>query len=256
MTPPLKTAGGGCGNPILYEHEGCKNWVWVEETCKSMWCAQCAAKRQVRIAKSVRREVMGWRSPTHVVLTMRNMPGLRYMVRKFERAWRRFGRSTWFRRLFPIGVWAVGLTVGQDEKWHYHMHIAAERSVRWVSPGELQARWSKAVGERAFTSVASRKAGVLAREISLGTKHDWASLRAGAEKSIAFRDIVEGALKGKRLWGAWGGASLKIERAAAFCPFCGERFKYRRWTRFCPPLDEWADWVPKERLLLKGFRYV
>jgi len=236
-----------CGDILLWKHDkGCGGFVITKETCKSRWCAPCSAKLAGRYGRAIRDGLKKFERCSFITLTIRNMASLSAMRDKAYRALRRLLRHKDFRRWFPRGYWSLGLTYNHSAgDWHVHFHLAVQAEC-FVHYSKLQAVWARCLGEYGSIQIgAVRSAYGVSRELSRGTKGDWRRLREAARSSIAFRDVVDGALSSRRLFGAWGGLRLTTTRSGCLCPHCRAVFKYSEWICMKPrPGASLDGWIP------------
>lgn len=236
-----------CGDLLNLTHEiekgGCGGHVVVRETCKSLWCVECAGRRAGNVRRMIESEASTWKRAAHITLTMPSVWSLKSMCDTVQRRFRAVRRTRLWKRCVGRGFWSLGVSFRADAGWHVHIHVGADL-LHFLPVKQLAGLW-----KLGSCTVNLRPANVVAAELAKGTKGDWKRLRQQAATGVLDKGEVEAGLHKTRMWGAFGGASLDAGRPTAACPHCKVPFVWREWSAqgFAGGLDRLTPLIAAQR---------
>lgn len=193
-TIPTHAICRGCEKPSIF---------W--NRCDRRYCPLCSR----RIATERQRQLKFWfeklRYPKMLTLTVRNQPELTPETLKwFKARWSSLRRSKLFQGVSG-GFWSIEIT-NQGKGWHIHIHAILDSA--FLLQEEIEAAWSKRIGQdKSIVDIRVLRGPEPLKEVVKYTAKPTQMLHWKDEELIAFLSVT----KQTRMFGVFG--SLHSQRA-------------------------------------------
>lgn len=173
--------------------------------CDRRWCPVCSR----RVARERQQQLVWWfgrvRNPKMLTLTVRNLDHLTPDTLKwFKDRWTSLRRSKLFQSIAG-GFWSIEIT-NQGRGWHIHIHAVLD--CPYLPQDQIEAAWSKRIGQdKSIVDIRALRGPDALKEVVKYTAKPTQMVHWSDSELLDFLSVA----RGTRFFGVWG--NLHAQRA-------------------------------------------